>query len=230
MNTDKRTQVRSHPERASYDKDTYHRIVDDAIFGHLSIVRDAWPHVVPMMVVRIDDEVLVHCRTETELAADLRSGRSAALAITNIRGIVFAKSVRFHSMNYDSLVVHGAPRLVCNLDEKRDMFVSLLNKIWPGRASVVRQPSEPELRSVDVFAFDFSNCAAKVRQGGPVQEYDKNVGDTLSNEIWAGWADLELSVTRFHHTPYGDRDASESQKPKLPEDGTETRTLWKERS
>ncbi len=225
--SEKRTRVRSHPERASYDKSTFYRIVDSAIFGQLCVVRDGFPHIVPMMVVRMGDEALIHCRTNTELAADLRGGCAAALAITNIRGIVFARSVRYHSVNYDSLTIHGSPRLIEEPDDKRRMFVSLLNHVRPDRAGVVRQPSDSELASVDVFAFNFLKCSAKVRRGGPAKEFDKDTEVQEPGDIWTGWADLNLCVTQFHRTPYGTDDPADLQLPELGENNVIAARLWK---
>ena len=117
--------------------------------------------------------------------------------------------------------------MVDDPDDKRDMFVSLLNHIWPDRASVVRQPSEAELAAVDVFAFNFSKCSAKIRRGGPARESDKDTEAKKSNDIWTGWADLNLCVTQFHYTPYGTDVPADLPIPKLREDEVIAASLWK---
>jgi len=223
----KRTTVRSHPERAHYDKETIHKILDRAIVGHVCIVREGFPHVVPMMIVRLADEVFIHCRTGTELAKDLASEQSVAISIATVRGIVFAKSVRYHAVNYDSLVIHGIPRCVDTEDEKEKMFTRLVDHAWEGRSKSIRPPSKEELASVDVFALNFSSSSAKIRRGGPAAQLDQHPDDDNFKDVWTGWADLNPCVTAFHPIVYPQDEGKNIPVPDLADKETEIVGQWK---
>lgn len=223
----KRTTVRSHPERAHYDNQTFHQILDRAIVGHVCIVRDGLPHVVPMMIVRMADEVFIHCRAGTQLALDLASGQSVAISIATVRGIVFAKSVRYHAVNYDSLVIHGIPRFVSTEDEKAKMFTRLVDHAWEGRSKSIRPPSREELASVDVFALNFTSSSAKIRRGGPAARLDQHPDDASFENVWTGWADLTPCVTAFHPVIYPQDEGKAISHPDLKDKTTTVIGRWK---
>jgi nitroimidazol reductase NimA-like FMN-containing flavoprotein (pyridoxamine 5'-phosphate oxidase superfamily) len=88
--------------------------------------------------------------------------------VTHLDGIVLAKSVFHHSVNYRSAVVVGAARLVEG-EEKLAALEALVNHIEPGRWEVARQPSAKELRTTQVVALALEECSAKIRTGPPVE-------------------------------------------------------------
>jgi hypothetical protein len=55
-----RTQLRRHPERGAYDRETIHAILDEALICHLAWVTDqGTPRVIPTIHARIDDTLYV---------------------------------------------------------------------------------------------------------------------------------------------------------------------------
>lgn len=182
-----RTRVTRYPQRARYDRGTIDDVLDSGLICHLAMVTsEGSPRMIPMMFVRLRDVVYVHCSAGSPLAQRLRAGTEVCLGVTTVDGLVLARSVRMHSMNYRSVVLFGTPAYVEDEELKREMFVALLEKQLPGRASVVRAPSHKELAQAWVFALPIDEASAKVRTGGALDN-----PDDLPSETWGG----EL---RFH--------------------------------
>ena len=196
-----RNVVRSHPERAHYDLDTAIAILDDGRIGHLATVLDAdVPHLVPMMYLRRGHFVHLHGRKGTRLMEHLASGAPLVFCVTLVDGLVLARNVRFHSVNYRSLVIHGAAAEVTDMDAKRESFVALADHSWPGRAGI-SSPTSEQLESITLLALPLTCFSAKVRTGPPAPPLP---GD--DPRVWAGHVDLRTEPRAFHpdeFTPEG---------------------------
>ncbi|WP_134325207.1 pyridoxamine 5'-phosphate oxidase family protein [Cumulibacter soli] len=189
---DERLQVRGYPQRARYDLEFAAQVLDAGRMGHLAMTRDGYPHLVPMMYVRIEDSVHIHCRAKTPLATDLESGTRIAFAVTIVDGIVLANEVRFHSMNYRSLVVHGIATPVADESAKRSSFNALAAHVWPGRAGLTPATTE-QLASVALFSLPLVEFSGKQRTGPPLAGITPPLPD-----VWAGHVDLEEIPAEFH--------------------------------
>ena len=195
--TDDRLKVRSYPQRARYDHEFAAEVLDAGRFGHLALTRDGFPHLVPMMYVRVDRAVHVHCRAGTELADELTAGARVAFAVTLVDGMVLANEVRFHSMNYRSLVVHGIAETVTDESAKRSSFNALAEHVWPGRNGLTPATTE-QLSSVALFALPLVEFSGKQRTGPPL------AGITPPHpDVWAGHVDLQEFPVDFHQAVDG---------------------------
>lgn len=196
-----RNVVRSHPERAHYDLDTAIAILDDGRIGHLATVFDAdVPHLVPMMYLRRGQHVHLHGRKGTRLMRHLAGGARLVFSVTLVDGVVLARNVRFHSLNYRSLIIHGAAAEVTDADEKRESFIALADHSWPGRAGI-SPPTPEQLALITLLALPLTCFSAKVRTGPPAPPLP---GD--DPRVWAGHVDLRTSPGAFHaddSTPEG---------------------------
>lgn len=199
METDRfpSTVVRSHPERASYDFDTICDVLDSTYIAHLAVVQDQYPKVVPMMFVRRGAHVYLHARRGTELADDLAGSCPLSLAATVLDGIVLARRVRYHSLNYRSVVIYGRAEICSVAAEKKQMFAALLEKVWPGRTRGTTPASEAELAYVDVFRVPLDRASVKIRQGGPMEKPD------LEDGLWTGHVDLRVVAGDSHPSHAG---------------------------
>ena len=95
-----RARVRREPERGRYDRETIDAVLDAALVAHLGFVSDGQPFVIPTLHARICDEVYVHGSSASRTLRELSDGIAACLTVTLLDGIVFARSVFEHSMNY----------------------------------------------------------------------------------------------------------------------------------
>jgi nitroimidazol reductase NimA-like FMN-containing flavoprotein (pyridoxamine 5'-phosphate oxidase superfamily) len=112
-----RSTLTRHRERSRTDRADLYAVLDAGLICHLALVRDGAPVVLPTGYGRIDDTVYLHGSTG---AGYLRAsdGAPVCLTVTHLDGIVYARSVFQHSMNYRSAVVHGNARHVTDVGEK----------------------------------------------------------------------------------------------------------------
>ena len=120
-----RNRVRRLPKRGHYDRDVVNAIIDEALVCHVAFAVDGVPTVIPTLHARRGDSLLLHGATTSRLLQHAAAGNELSIAITLIDGIVLARSVFHHSMNYRSVVIHGAGTLVESDAEKLDALEGL---------------------------------------------------------------------------------------------------------
>jgi uncharacterized protein len=161
-----RVRVRRHAERGSYDRQTVDEILDDGFVCHLGFAVDGQPYVIPTLYARVGDVVYLHGSPGSRMLQALTSGSQLCMTVTHVDGIVLAKSVFHHSVNYRSAVVLGKGRRVEG-DEKLAALHAVVEHVAPGRWDTARRPNAKELSSTEVVALALDECSAKVRTGGP---------------------------------------------------------------
>ncbi len=124
-------------ERASYDRELVHAILDEGCVCHLGFVRDGAPVVLPTLYGRIGDRLYVHGSTGSRplrMARQSDPGLAVCLTVTHVDGLVLARSAFHHSINYRSVVVHGIAREVVDEEERRTALDALVDHVVPGRS------------------------------------------------------------------------------------------------
>jgi nitroimidazol reductase NimA-like FMN-containing flavoprotein (pyridoxamine 5'-phosphate oxidase superfamily) len=121
---------------------TIHGILDEGLVGHVGFVMDELPYVIPMVVVRRGEELLLHGSTASRLTRHLATGAEVCVCVTHLDGIVIARSVFDSSMNYRSVVVFGRARTITDEDEKLGALHAIVERLLPGRWQEARIPSE----------------------------------------------------------------------------------------
>jgi nitroimidazol reductase NimA-like FMN-containing flavoprotein (pyridoxamine 5'-phosphate oxidase superfamily) len=187
-----RTRVRRHPERGRYDRETIDAVLDAALVAHLGFVSDGHPFVIPTLQARVGDEVYVHGSAASRTLRALAGGIDACLTVTLLDGIVLARSVFEHSMNYRSVVVLGTATRVDDAAEKLRALEAFTEKLLPGRWAEARAPTRQELKATSVLRLPLDDASAKIRTGGPQD------GDTPDAEldVWAGHVPLVTAALR----------------------------------
>ena len=147
------------------------------------------PHLIPTIHARIGDTLYLHGSNASRTLRGLREGVEITVAATLIDGLVLARSAFKSSMNYRSVVVFGAARLVTDRTELLDVSRALADHVAPGRGSDARPPTDDELRQTTFMAVSLSESSAKVRTGPPVDD-DAELG----LPIWAGVLPLRLTA------------------------------------
>jgi nitroimidazol reductase NimA-like FMN-containing flavoprotein (pyridoxamine 5'-phosphate oxidase superfamily) len=176
-----RTRVRRHPERARYDQETVRAILDEGLVCHLGFIVDGTPFVMPTMYARSDDVLYVHGSPVSRMLRTAAGECDVCLTVTHLDGLVLARSVFHHSMNYRSVVVLGRAHEVTDAGEKMAAFEALVEHVCPGRWADARHPSQKELGATMVIRLDLASASAKVRTGGPIDPE----GD-MDLQVWAG--------------------------------------------
>jgi nitroimidazol reductase NimA-like FMN-containing flavoprotein (pyridoxamine 5'-phosphate oxidase superfamily) len=185
------TRVRRLPKRARYDRASIEAIIDEALLCHVGFVHGGHPVVIPTLHARRDDELLLHGARTSRLMQHLAEGAPVSVAITLLDGVVFARSIFHHSMNYRSVVLFGRGRLLEDAAEKRRGLEAFAEHMARGRWADVRQPSRRELAATSIVAIPIATASAKVRTGPPLDEQDD-----YSLPIWAGVLPLTLTPGR----------------------------------
>jgi uncharacterized protein len=176
------TRVKRHPERGHYDRETIDAILDDGFLCHLGFVVDDQPYVIPTLHARVGDVLYLHGSPASRMLQNLGSGAPVCVTVTHLDGIVLAKSVFNHSVNYRSAVVLGTPRKVEG-EEKVRALEAIVEHIAPGRWTEARQPSEKELKTTEVVAIALDEASAKIRTGPPIESPDDAELDVHSGVI-----------------------------------------------
>ena len=182
-----RTIVRREPKRGAYDRATIDAILDEALVSHLGFVHEDQPYVIPTLQARVGDRIYVHGSAASRMLRRLNQGVPACLTVTLVDGIVLARSVFNHSINYRSVVVLGTCKEVERIDERNAALRAFTDRLIPGRWDEVRQPSAKELKATRVLFMDLHECSAKVRTGPP--------GDDEADyqlPVWAGVVPLQI--------------------------------------
>jgi uncharacterized protein len=183
-----RTRVRRMPKRGAYDRPTIDAILDEALVAHLAFTgSDGQPLAIPTLHARVNDEVWVHGSAASRTLRTLAGGAHVCLTVTLIDGLVLARSIFNHSVNYRSVIVLGAARAVSDPDEKRAALAAFAERIAPGRWADARPPTPQELKATSILALPLDEASAKVRTGPPVD----NDADHL-RDVWAGVVPMRL--------------------------------------
>ena len=184
-----RNRVRRIPDRGQYNKDEIYPIVDQAMICHVGIVQDRQPFVIPTLHARRGDEILLHGASTSRLMKHVEAGEPVCITITHTDGIVLARSVFHHSINYRSAVLFGTGYLVTETDAKAAALKSFTERIMPGRWDDARQPTPNELKATSVVAVTIDSASAKVRVGPPGDDEED-----YALPIWAGVVPLTQGV------------------------------------
>jgi len=179
--------VRRHPERGTYDRGPIDAILDEALICHVGFVVDGQPFVIPTIHARDGDLLYLHGSPASRMLRTLADGVDVCVTATLLDGIVLARSVYNHSMNYRSAVVLGRARRVDDRDEKLAGLERIVEHVVPGRTRDARPPNDKELKGTLLLALPLDEASAKVRSGPP-SDFD----DDLGLPIWAGVLPLQV--------------------------------------
>jgi uncharacterized protein len=177
-----RNQVRRLPERAAYDRPTIYAILDEALICHVAFVQDGQPFIIPQLFARQGDRLLLHGSPNSRLLKHIKSSEPISVAVTLVDGLVLARSVFEHSVNYRSAVLFGRGRALEDPAEKMKALGILTEHILPGRWNDARQPNPKELAATMVVAVNIESASAKTRSGMPEELSEED----YALPVWAG--------------------------------------------
>ena len=177
----KQNKVRQLRDKANYDEEVVHGILDAGIVAHVAFVENGAPLVVPMIYGRDNNTIFLHGARKARVIRLLEQNDQACLNVTLLDGIVLARSAFNSSMNYRSVTVFGQPSLVEGTEEKLRAMRLVSEHSIPGRWAEVRDSHEKEVKMTGVIAIDIETASAKVSSGMPDDE-----DEDYDIPIWAG--------------------------------------------
>ncbi len=182
-----RTTLRRHKERGSADRSDLYAILDAGLICHLGVVADGAPLVLPTAYGRDGDTLYLH-GSSANGAFGAAAGRQICVTVTHMDGIVCARSVFSHSVNYRRAVVFGTAARVEDEDERWQALRLITDHLVPGRWAAARQPTRKEMAATAVLSLPLAEASVKIRTGMP-----KDEPEDLGLDVWAGV--LPMTVT-----------------------------------
>ena len=183
-----RTRVNRLPKRGAYDREVVNQILDEAFICHVGFVVDDQPFVIPTGFGRDRETLYIHGSAASRMLKQLSGGVPVCVTVTLVDGLVLARSVFHHSMNYRSVVVLGSAELVRDPAEKLRALEIVTDHIAPGRWAECRKPLDQELKATSVLRLPINECSAKIRTGPPIDDEED-----YELPVWAGVVPLALT-------------------------------------
>jgi len=182
-----RTRVVREPHRGVYDREAVYRILDEGFLCHVGFAVNGQPFVIPTSYGRHGDSLYIHGSAASRMLRQMKGGIPVCITVTLLDGLVLARSIFNHSMNYRSVVILGKATLVDDAEEKLAALRILSEHILPGRWDDSRQPNASELKQTSVLRVPIEEFSAKIRTGPPVDDEED-----YSFPTWAGVVPLEI--------------------------------------
>ncbi len=203
------------PTRARHkvrdDRVALDALLDCVQVGHVALVADGHPVVLPTAIARDGNRVLIHGSTGSRWMRTLADGVPASLAVTALDGLVVARSAFESSMHYRSAVLFGRCTPVTGDDAAHALDV-LTEALLPGRTAEVRPPTPRELAATLVLALPIEQWSLKVSDGMPDDPPEDVAGDS-----WAGI--VPLRTVRGAPVPAADLRAGIALPPSVAAPG-----------
>jgi len=191
-----RTRLVREPQRGVYDRAAAYRILDEGFICHVGFIADGQPFVIPTGYGRAGDNLYIHGSAASRMLRRMDEGVPVCVTVTLLDGLVLARSIFNHSMNYRSVVVLGTAVAVEDPQEKMEALRRLSEHILPGRWKDSRPPNERELKATLVMRLPITEFSAKVRQGPPIDDEEDYAFPT-----WAGVIPLEITAGKPINDP-----------------------------
>lgn len=184
-----RSQIRRLPQRGQYEHQVIYQILDEGLVCHVGFAVDGQPFVIPTAYGRVGDKLYIHGSPASRMLLSLQGGIEVCVTVTLLDGLVLARSVFHHSMNYRSVVIFGTATMVESADQKLEALRAFTEHVVPGRWAEARPPSRSELQGTLVLSLPLTEASAKIRTGPP----NDDEAD-YSLPVWAGVVPVRLTA------------------------------------
>lgn len=187
-----RTTIRRGKARAVTERDRLHRFLEDALLAHVGVVTTAGEEMHPLVLPTAfgidlggpDEGGTVYLHASVAAGWYRRTvGRQVCVTITELDGLVAARSAFHHSMNYRSAVIFGRARLVDDVAERTHALAAVVDHMIPGRWATLRPSTRKELAATGVLAVPLTEASMKQRDSGPSDEPEDIKAGTWGGHI-----------------------------------------------
>ena len=187
LSASERTRLRRHAERGKTEHADLLAVLDAGMICHLGVVMDGAPVVLPTAYGRIGDTLYLH-GSSANRSLHAADGQQVCVTVTHVDGLVCARAVFSHSVNYRCAVVFGTARIVTDAGERLAGLRAVTEQLIPGRWDSVRAPTRKELAATSVLAIPLAEASVKVRTGPPGDE-----AEDRDLPVWAGVVPMAVS-------------------------------------
>ncbi|MCL2581246.1 MAG: pyridoxamine 5'-phosphate oxidase family protein [Streptosporangiales bacterium] len=182
-----RTTLHRHKERGQADPGELRAVLDSGMICHLGFTTARGPVVLPTAYGRDGDTLYLH-GSSANGAFKTANGQQVCVTVTHTDGLVCARAVFSHSVNYRSAVIFGAAAVVSDDDERLHGLEVITDHLVPGRWAAARKPTKKEMAATSVLSLPLDEASVKIRAGGPADDEAD-----LALDVWAGV--LPVTVT-----------------------------------
>ena len=189
-----RVRLRRLPEQGSHRREDLDAVLDAGFVCHLGVDVDGWPMVVPTTYARLGDHLYVHGSVASRSLRTAKAPTPVCVTVTLVDGLVLARSVFNHSVNYRCAMVYGLPDVVDDPTEKLVGLEAISEHVVPGQWGYARDPSAKELQRTTVLRLALDESSVKVSAGPPDDD-----DEDLSLDVWAG--EVPLVTVRLDPVP-----------------------------
>jgi ferredoxin-NADP reductase/nitroimidazol reductase NimA-like FMN-containing flavoprotein (pyridoxamine 5'-phosphate oxidase superfamily) len=200
--TTDRSRVRLFGARGNYRKHAVYEMIDSSLYGTVAYNVDGLPYATPTMLWRQGDYIYWHGSAGSRMLKTVAQGAPVCVTFVHVDGFVLSRLASAHAMNYRSAMVFGSPEPVESLAERRHQLQFFLNRLFPGRWSEVKQPTEAELNGIIMVRMKVEEGSLKRRAGAPGDGRPVFGGETLfEQECWAGVLPIQTHIGRGEAGP-----------------------------
>jgi nitroimidazol reductase NimA-like FMN-containing flavoprotein (pyridoxamine 5'-phosphate oxidase superfamily) len=186
LSSTERTRHRRLREQGRTDRSDLFAVLAAGLIAHLGVVNDGWPMVVPTSYGFDDSTLYLH---GSLASVSLRADSPVCVTITLADGLVLARSVFEHAVNYRCAMIYGYPRIVTDPGEVLTGLRLLSEHMTPGQWDYARRPSKKELAATRLLSVSLDEASVKIRTGPP----DDGDSPDAQLGLWAG--ELPLVAT-----------------------------------
>lgn len=156
-------------------------VLDSGLVAHVAFALEGRPCCLPMVYARDGDSLLLHAGRGAPFFRVLAEGAPVCLTVTELDGLVLAKSGLRHSVNYRSVVVLGSTRPLEEEVAKRRALDRVVEHVIPGRMADARSANAAELAATGVLVMSLEKATFKARRGPP-----NDLEGDRDRDCWAG--------------------------------------------
>jgi nitroimidazol reductase NimA-like FMN-containing flavoprotein (pyridoxamine 5'-phosphate oxidase superfamily) len=189
----KQNKVRQLREKAVYDKEVVHAILDAGILAHVAFVQAGAPVVVPMLYGRDGETIYLHGARKARVIRMLEETDQASMNVTLLDALVLARSAFNSSMNYRSVTVFGKPTFIDERDAKLHAMHVISEHMMPGRWDDLRDPHEKEIKMTGVISLSIDAASAKVAD----KPFPEDEEEDYVIPVWAGILPMKSAYTEL---------------------------------
>jgi len=176
-----RSKVKRLHERGRYDEESVFAILDAGMIAHIGYIIDGQPYVTPTAYWRRGRTLYWHGSSASRMLRTQKEGIPVCVTVSLLDGLVVARSIFHHSINYRAVMAFGRARVIEDAKEKEAELDYFIERIYPGRVAKVRPVNQQELKGTTLLAMEIEEASAKVRTGEP-----KDDEEDYALDIWAG--------------------------------------------
>jgi nitroimidazol reductase NimA-like FMN-containing flavoprotein (pyridoxamine 5'-phosphate oxidase superfamily) len=153
-------------DRARYDHETVHRLLDAAALCHVAYAIDGQPYCTPTLFWREGTRLYWHGSSASRMLRNLSAGQPACLTVTHFDSLVLARCAFNHSADYRCVMAFGQAHLLTNAEEKHRALVMMVDRLFPGRTAGLRPSTTQEIKATAVVWMEIERASAKIRGKG----------------------------------------------------------------